>query len=74
MTQSNQPCEWGGGCDNTATKRVYYNSSVSGFTGNVTGKGYELLAPPAPLNLCDSHISELRRQYSDVEEEPLDAG
>jgi hypothetical protein len=72
MKEQNQSCEWGGGCNSAATKHVRYNTSVSGFTGRVTNKGYELLAPPTPLNLCDLHISELRRHYSDVKEEPLD--
>ncbi len=72
MSQSNErPCEWGG-CTNAASKRVSYNSSVSGITGNVTNKGYELLAPPAPMNLCDIHISELRKQYSDVVERDIE--
>jgi hypothetical protein len=72
MSEPNDhPCEWGA-CTAAASKRVAYNRTVSGITGKVTAKGYELLAPPAPMNLCDSHILELRKQYSDVEERELE--
>jgi hypothetical protein len=70
MSQSNErPCHWKD-CENKASKHVTYNYQP-GEIEFVSDRGAKIPFLLHHANLCDTHVSELGKLYSDVNEVEL---
>jgi hypothetical protein len=70
MSQSKErSCEWKD-CTDTASKHVTYNYQ-SGEIEFVSDRGSKIPFSLHHADLCDMHLSELKKHYTDVHEREL---